>query len=137
MAGRPRAGQLGGSGARGCASCATRFTAIDERRDASRRSYRPRSAGTESRDWFWWLVIRAHSDDPGIRYQDRQAWAAARDLADADRLTALWLEGAIWSRPAYAPNFGPDPETEPLIATLAAANRAGYLHDLLAAWMCA
>lgn len=70
---------------------------------------------------------RAHSGDPEVREQDRQEWAAARDLGDVGRLTALWLEGAIWSQPAYVPNFGPDPETEPLIATLAAANRAGYL----------
>ena len=70
---------------------------------------------------------RAHSDAPEVREQDRLEWAAARDLADVGQLTARWLEGEIWSQPAYAPNFGPDPETEPLIATLTAANRAGYL----------
>ena len=58
---------------------------------------------------------------------DRQAWEAARTLADLGELTAQWLEGAIASQPAYTPGCGPDPETAPLIPVLACCNRAGYV----------
>ena len=58
---------------------------------------------------------------------DRQAWEAARTLADLGELTAQWLEGGIASQPAYAPGCGPDPETTPLIPLLACCNRAGYV----------
>ncbi|GHB75906.1 hypothetical protein GCM10010331_74700 [Streptomyces xanthochromogenes] len=40
---------------------------------------------------------------------------------------ALWLEGHVASWPGYQPNWGPDEETQELIPTLAAANRAGYV----------
>jgi len=58
---------------------------------------------------------------------DRQAWNWCRTLADLGEMTARWLEGDTASQPDYAPGCGPDPETAPLIAVLAAANRAGYL----------
>ena len=58
---------------------------------------------------------------------DRRSWREARTLSDLGELTALWLEGRIGSQPGYAPGYGPDPETVPLIPVLAAANRSGYL----------
>ena len=58
---------------------------------------------------------------------DRRAWEAARTLDDLGELTARWLEGGIASQPAYAPGYGPDPETTPLIPLLARCNRAGYV----------
>lgn len=63
---------------------------------------------------------------------DRKRWAAARTLAGIGALTALWLEGAITSQPAYADpapgeDPGPDPETRGLVPVLAACNRAGFV----------
>lgn len=62
------------------------------------------------------------------------SWAEARTLADLGELTALWLEGHLVHQPGYADpdpgeTPGPDPETEPLVPVLAAANRAGYVTD--------
>jgi hypothetical protein len=58
-------------------------------------------------------------------------WADAHTLTDLGELTARWLEGNL---PAGHPNYGlpgeavgPDPETEPLVPTLAAANRAKFV----------
>jgi hypothetical protein len=64
-------------------------------------------------------------------YEDTEwsGWETARTVHDLGRLTALWLTGALPSQPGYMPNYGPDPETEPLIPVLAAANRVGYLTD--------
>jgi hypothetical protein len=59
--------------------------------------------------------------------EDRQLWWSVRTLQDVGDLTALWLEGKIKSQPGYEPGYGPDPETQPLIGTLAAVNRAGYV----------
>ncbi|AHJ58532.1 DUF6919 domain-containing protein [Amycolatopsis keratiniphila] len=58
---------------------------------------------------------------------DRGRWWAAQTLLDLGRLTARWLEGEIGSQPGYQPGYGPDVETEPLVETLARANRAGFL----------
>ncbi|MFE7427811.1 DUF6919 domain-containing protein [Streptomyces sp. NPDC057545] len=58
---------------------------------------------------------------------DKRRWASARTLAEVGQLTALWLEGQIKSQPAYAPNWGPEPETLPLVPALAALCRAGYV----------
>lgn len=55
-------------------------------------------------------------------------WKAARTFGDMCDLMALWLEGRIRNRPAYLARR-PEPETVPLITTLAAANRAGFLTD--------
>lgn len=58
---------------------------------------------------------------------DREQWAGARTLADLGELTARYLEGDLAGHPAY---WGrPDEETTPLIATLAAANRAGFVTE--------
>lgn len=54
-------------------------------------------------------------------------WAHTRTLTDLGELTAQWLEGGIPTRPGY--HGRPAEETLPLIPTLAAANRAGYLTD--------
>lgn len=59
--------------------------------------------------------------------QDRLLWSQARTLEDVAVLTALWLEGEVKSQPAYAPNCGPDAETEDLIPVLCLANQAGLL----------
>ncbi|MFJ3533807.1 MULTISPECIES: DUF6919 domain-containing protein [unclassified Streptomyces] len=58
---------------------------------------------------------------------DRRRWKSARTVADLGELMALWLEGEIASRPGYQPRFGPDEETEHLVASLAALCRAGYI----------
>lgn len=58
---------------------------------------------------------------------DRRRWLAAETLLDLGRVTADWLEGTVSSQPGYQPGYGPDPETEPLISTLARVNRAGFL----------
>jgi hypothetical protein len=52
-------------------------------------------------------------------------WAVARTLADLGELVAQWLEGSIPTQPGY--HGGPDEETAPLVPTLAAADRAGYV----------
>lgn len=52
-------------------------------------------------------------------------WAAASTLADLGGLVARWLEGDIPTQPGY--HGGPAEETAPLVPTLAAANRAGYV----------
>lgn len=62
-----------------------------------------------------------------MKRRDRQRWAAARTLPQLGELVALWLEGKIPSQPGYQPNCGPDPETLPLMPTLAAINRAGFV----------
>jgi hypothetical protein len=58
---------------------------------------------------------------------DAARWQAARTLADLGELMALWLEGKLGSRPAYAAGCGPNDETAELVPVLAAANRAGFL----------
>ncbi|RSD26433.1 DUF6919 domain-containing protein [Amycolatopsis eburnea] len=58
---------------------------------------------------------------------DRRRWLAAETLLDLGRVTADWLEDTVGSQPGYQPGYGPDPETEPLIVTLARVNRAGFL----------
>jgi hypothetical protein len=57
---------------------------------------------------------------------DRHLWLTAQTLEDLGNLTAQWLEGTIAYLPAYYGD-APDEETAPLIATLATANRAGFL----------
>lgn len=59
---------------------------------------------------------------------DAANWFQATDLRDLGQLTADWLEGKNLYLPAYGATC-PDPETRPLIPTLAAANRAGYVTD--------
>ena len=56
-----------------------------------------------------------------------EAWREARTLAEVAELTALWLEGQLNYHPAYG--NGPDNETAPLVAALAAFNRAGFLTE--------
>jgi hypothetical protein len=60
--------------------------------------------------------------------KDRRLWRTARTLEDLGNLTAQWLEGTITYLPAYYGD-SPEEETTPLIVTLAAANRAGYVTD--------
>lgn len=52
-------------------------------------------------------------------------WAHTRTLTDLGELTAQWLEQTIPTQPGY--HGGPAEETLPLVPTLAAANRAGYV----------
>lgn len=59
---------------------------------------------------------------------DRDTWFQATSLRSLGQLTADWLEGNNLYLPAYGATC-PDPETRPLIPTLAAANRAGYVTD--------
>ncbi|MFJ7497856.1 DUF6919 domain-containing protein [Streptomyces sp. NPDC097727] len=62
-----------------------------------------------------------------MSHADTRRWESARTLADIGQLTALWLEGQIKSQPGYEPGWGPDTETLPLVPTLAALCRAGYV----------
>ena len=65
---------------------------------------------------------------PWISRADRRRWKAARTLVDLATLTAGWLDGTgVRSLPDYAPNWGPDGETVPLLPVLARLNRAGML----------
>ncbi|MFJ9380364.1 DUF6919 domain-containing protein [Streptomyces sp. NPDC101455] len=64
---------------------------------------------------------------PWMSRSDRRRWKAATSLADLGELMALYLEGAIASKPGYPANYGVDEETYALIPTLAACNRAGYV----------
>lgn len=59
---------------------------------------------------------------------DADVWWHAETLAELGQLGADWLEGKNLYLPAYG-GATPDPETQPLIQTLAAANRAGYFTD--------
>jgi hypothetical protein len=59
---------------------------------------------------------------------NRDTWLRAASLRSLGMLTADWLT----SRNLYLPAYGatcPDPETRPLIPTLAAVNRAGLVTD--------
>lgn len=64
---------------------------------------------------------------PWMSLADRRAWRSAQTVADLGELMAQWLEGTLASWPGYQPNYGPDEETAPLVPTLAALNRAGFL----------
>jgi hypothetical protein len=61
-------------------------------------------------------------------HADADTWRQAATLTELADLGANWLEGKNIYLPAY---FGadPDPETRPLIPTLAALNRAGIFTD--------
>lgn len=59
---------------------------------------------------------------------DRRRWAEPTDLAGLGELMAEWLEGHIKARPGYL-DYRPDPETNPIIPSLAALCRAGFLTD--------
>ncbi len=59
--------------------------------------------------------------------RDYGLWSSTSSLQDLGDLTALYLEGKIASQPGYQPGTGPDEETQPHIATLAAVNRAGFV----------
>lgn len=58
---------------------------------------------------------------------DELSWKTARSLAELGELTARWLEGTEPNHPCCTE--GPDEETSPLIAELAALNRAGFVTD--------
>lgn len=53
-------------------------------------------------------------------------WRTARTLLDVGEPMSRWLEGDITYQPGYGGD-GPDPETDQLVAALAAVNRAGYV----------
>lgn len=53
------------------------------------------------------------------------SWSDARSLADLGVLVARWLEGGIEEWPGYGGR--PDEETVPLVPSLAAACRAGFV----------
>jgi uncharacterized protein DUF6919 len=73
-----------------------------------------------------------HGDRPLTREEraryraDANAWFRASSLRSLGLLTADWIEGKNLYLPAYCATC-PDPETRPLIPTLAAANRAGLV----------
>lgn len=60
-----------------------------------------------------------------LRLLREAGWCDAATLTDLGEMTARWLEGAVPEQPGYW--GGPDPETEPLIPTLALACRRGYV----------
>jgi hypothetical protein len=62
-----------------------------------------------------------------VNRADARRWRAARSLADLGELVTAWLRGDITETPAHA--GGPDSETLPLAAVLAAVNRAGFVTD--------
>ncbi|WP_149561539.1 DUF6919 domain-containing protein [Streptomyces cacaoi] len=64
---------------------------------------------------------------PWMSRTDRRHWKSARTTAALGELMAQWLEGSISSRPGYTPRYGPEDETRPLVPTLAALCRAGYV----------
>lgn len=57
---------------------------------------------------------------------DKRRWRDAITLAELGELTAQWLQGDLRYLPGYDAD-APDEETAPLIPTLAAVNRAGYV----------
>jgi ribosomal protein L37E len=64
-----------------------------------------------------------------VARDERRRWRSATAF-DLCELTALWLEREIAEYPGYGEpgaGIGPDPETEALVPTLAAVNRAGFL----------
>lgn len=73
------------------------------------------------------LRLEQHFKQLEMGRADRELWANAKSLRDLGELTARWLEGDIESQVGYAPYVGPSDETQDLIPTLAALNRAGYL----------
>jgi hypothetical protein len=66
---------------------------------------------------------------PWMSRSDRRRWTAAASLANLGDLTAGWLVGDIASHPGDQPNYGRKATSLPLIATLAACNRGGYLTE--------
>ena len=54
-------------------------------------------------------------------------WKDAKTVADLGQLMADWLEGRIHETPNACGEL--DPETTPLVRTLAAINRGGYLTE--------
>lgn len=58
---------------------------------------------------------------------DRRRWKQARTLADLGELVVAWLNSEIQQTPGHC--GPPDDETIPLIPTLAAVNRAGFVTD--------
>lgn len=71
-----------------------------------------------------WQALTRHQWPTRV---DAEAWYAASTLAELGALVARWLEGDLASQPGYCPGCGPDPETVPLVRSLAAANRAGFV----------
>ncbi|MFJ4866159.1 DUF6919 domain-containing protein [Streptomyces sp. NPDC088748] len=64
---------------------------------------------------------------PWMSRNDRTLWRSAETLQDLGDRMVLWLTGAIASAPGLIPRYGPDPETERLVPTLAGLNRAGLV----------
>lgn len=56
----------------------------------------------------------------------RALWRSAETLADLGELTAAYLEGTVPDQPGWVAG-GPAPETGPLVPTLAALCRAGFV----------
>jgi hypothetical protein len=73
------------------------------------------------------LRLEQHFRQMKMGRTDRELWGNAQTLRELGELTAQWLEGDIESQVGYAPYVGPSDETQDLIPTLAALNRAGYL----------
>lgn len=65
----------------------------------------------------------------GMGRHERARWYEATDLVELGRLMVEWLEGSLFSRPAYTPGEWADRETNELMDALIAANLAGFLTD--------
>ncbi|NJQ04271.1 DUF6919 domain-containing protein [Streptomyces lonarensis] len=63
---------------------------------------------------------------PWMHLRDRRTWRGATPET-VGPLMARWLEGDLRSRPGYEPRCGPDPESGPLVPTLARMCRAGLV----------
>lgn len=58
---------------------------------------------------------------------DRAQWRKARTLPELGEMYARWLLRDVGSQPNWIEGDGPSLETEPLIPTLVALNRAGFV----------
>ncbi|MFI2673182.1 DUF6919 domain-containing protein [Streptomyces albidoflavus] len=64
---------------------------------------------------------------PSMSRADQRTWEAARTVAALGELMARWLEGTLESRPGCEARCRPEDEMLPLVPTLAALCRAGYI----------
>lgn len=69
---------------------------------------------------------RTSRSDGGSDSGDAALWRTARTLLDLGEPMARWLEGVITYQPGHGGD-GHGPETDPLVAVLAAVNRVGYV----------
>jgi len=76
-----------------------------------------------SRLWDW-----VADKVTGMPAADRAVWNAVTTLAEQGEVTAQWLEGTVTTQPEYRAPCDVDEQDVPgMAATLAAANRAGFV----------